>query len=508
MTEQTTRPVPRSHDSDHPDVVVSLGTDHHAFDRLVRWVDDCARRRRDLRFLVQHGHSAAPAVAEGTPFLSGEDLGGYMRRAQVVITHGGPGSIVQARGSGHLPIVVPRDPELDEHVDDHQLLFVRRLEEADRVRSCVSPQQLSALVDKALASPDGFRVRPSDDDGAERAALRAGELIDLLTSTDGVAEGATAATTATATAGDRTVDTWPEVTVVVPTRDRPELLRRTLRAVAGQDYPGRITTIVVFDNDQPDPSLAHSGGDRPVRVVTNTLTPGLAGARNTGVLAADTELVAFCDDDDIWLPGKLSAQVAVMLDEPGTEMVCCGIRVVYDRTEAVRTLDSTSVTFGDLLGSRLAELHPSTFLIRRRAMIGGCGTVSEEIPGSYAEDYELLLRLARRGPIRNIPEPGVRVLWHHRSHFSGRWRTVSTALRWLLDRYPEFALVPRGYARVAGQIAFAEASAGRRGAALRWIRATVRNRPAEGRAYLALMVVCGVPAGWIIRMLHLRGRGV
>jgi UDP-N-acetylglucosamine transferase subunit ALG13 len=528
LTEPTTRPVPSPDGSGHPDVVVSLGTDHHSFDRLVRWIDDYARRHRDLRFLVQHGHSAAPAVAAGTPFLSGEDLGEHMRRARVVVTHGGPGTIVQARRAGRLPIVVARDPELDEHVDEHQLLFVRRLEEAGRVRACATPQQLSALLDRALASPGEFRVDPGDGEGTERAALRAGELIDLLTDTRdtaaGTAEGPGAATgsavrTAASGTGARTAERTaapgadgpghpPGVTVVVPTRDRPELLRRTLRAISEQDYPGRITTIVVFDNDQPDPSLARSDGDRPVRVVTNTLTPGLAGARNTGVLAADTDLVAFCDDDDTWLPGKLRAQVAVMLDEPGTEMVCCGIRVVYDRVEAVRSLDRTSVTFGDLLGSRLTELHPSTFLIRRRAMLDGCGTVSEEIPGSYAEDYELLLRLARRAPIRNIPEPGVRVLWHRRSHFSGRWRTISTALRWLLERYPEFALVPRGHARVAGQIAFAEAASGRRRAALRWIGTTVRSRPAEARAYLALAVVCGLPAGWVTRALHLRGRGV
>ncbi|NKZ00317.1 glycosyltransferase [Nocardiopsis alborubida] len=546
MTEQTTRPVPRPDDSGHPDVVVSLGTDHHSFDRLVRWIDDYARRRRTLRFLVQHGHSAAPAVAAGTPFLPGEELGEHMRRARVVVAHGGPGTIVQARRAGRLPIVVARDPELDEHVDEHQLLFVRRLEEAGRIRSCATPQQLFALLDRALASPGDFRVDPGDGEGTERAALRAGELIDLLTGVrDAAAETAAgtaadpdapATGSAVRTAGSDTgplatnrtghqtadracaqtaartgaPDTAPRpgVTVVVPTRDRPELLRRTLRAINEQDYSGPITTIVVFDNDQPDPSLARSDGDRPVRVVTNTLTPGLAGARNTGVLAADTDLVAFCDDDDTWLPGKLRAQVDVMLDEPGTELVCCGIRVVYDRVEAVRSLDRTSVTFGDLLGSRLTELHPSTFLIRRRAMIDGCGTVSEEIPGSYAEDYELLLRLARRGPIRNIPEPGVRVLWHRRSHFSGRWRTISTALRWLLDRYPEFALVPRGHARVAGQIAFAEAASGRRRAALRWIGTTVRSRPAEARAYLALAVVFGVPAGWITRALHLRGRGV
>jgi UDP-N-acetylglucosamine transferase subunit ALG13/GT2 family glycosyltransferase len=516
VTEQTTTPAPIPDDSDHPDVVVSLGTDHHSFDRLVRWIDDYARRHRDLRVLVQHGHSDAPRKADGTPFLPGEELGELMRRARVVVAHGGPGTILQARGTGHVPIVVPRDPELGEHVDDHQLLFVQRLEDTERVRSCTTPQQLAELIDRALASPEEFRVGEDREEGPERAALRAGALIDLLTAPAGAAAAPAAGAVSPGPAPDGSAAaaepaatrTWPDVTVVVPTRDRPELLRRTLEAIHDQDYPGRVTTIVVFDNDLPDPSLARSEGRRPVRVVTNSMTPGLAGARNTGVLGSDTDLVAFCDDDDTWLPGKLTAQVTVMLDEPGTEMVCCGIQVVYDRVQAERVLDRTSITFADLLRSRLTELHPSTFLIRRRAMIGGCGTVSEEIPGSYAEDYELLLRLARRAPIRNIPEAGVRVLWHRRSYFSGRWQTIATALRWLLDHYPEFRLVPRGYARVSGQIAFAEASAGRRGPALRWIGRTLRHRPTEGRAALALLVVCGVPPAWILRLLHLRGRGL
>ncbi|GAB3731128.1 glycosyltransferase [Nocardiopsis nanhaiensis] len=553
MTEQTTRPEHRPDRSDHPDVVVSVGTDHHGFDRLVRWVDDYSRRHPDLRILVQHGHSSAPEKASGTPFMPSGDLSEAMHGASAVVTHGGPGTITQARSAGHLPIVVARDPELAEHVDEHQLLFVGRVEEAGRVRACSTSQRLHALLDQALASPDEFRVDPATDDGPKRAALRAGELIDLLTDGAGaagpvgggplprgtavggsIAQGPMDGTAVEATpvadaavaggsaesveagsveagteakTGDPT-DTWPPVTVVVPTRDRPELLRRTLEAVAEQDYPGRITTIVVYDNDQPDPSLARTEGDRPVRVVTNSLTPGLAGARNTGVLSADTSLVAFCDDDDTWMQDKLRAQVEVMRAEPGTDMVCCGIRVVYDEVESERVLERTSVTFADLLGSRLTELHPSTFLIRREAMVGGSGTVSEEIPGSYGEDYELLLRLARRGPIRNIPEPGVRVLWHKKSFFSERWQTISTALRWLLERYPEFGLVPHGYARIAGQIAFAEASAKRRRTALGWAGHTLRHRPSEGRAYLAFLVVCGVPPGWVLRLLHLRGKGL
>ncbi|GAA3723678.1 UDP-N-acetylglucosamine transferase subunit ALG13/GT2 family glycosyltransferase [Spinactinospora alkalitolerans] len=487
-----------------PLVLVTLGTDHHPFDRLVDWVDGYAREHSDVAVVVQHGASRAPTAAQGTAFLDRHLLGSLMKRAAAVVTHGGPATITEVRRRGRLPIAIARDPELGEHIDDHQLRFVTRLDDAGLARSCASSQQLAATLDKALAQPGDFRIDGVGGAGPAAAARAAGALIDLLTPP-------------VRSAADRPLPPpqapgaeppWPEVAVVVPTRDRPELLRRTLRSIAVQDYPGRITTLVVYDHDAPDHSLADESGDRRVLVLGNTMSPGLAGARNTGILAAGTDLVAFCDDDDTWLPHKLRAQVEVMLAEPDTELVCCGIRVAYDTAEAERVLDRTTVTFADLLRSRLTELHPSTFLIRRDAMVHGCGPVNEEIPGSYGEDYELLLRLARRGPVRNVPEAAVRVLWHRRSHFAGRWQTISTALRWLLAEYPEFRLVPHGYARVAGQIAFAEAAAGRRDAALEWILTTLRARPTEPRGYLALAVTCGLPAGAVLRTLHKRGKGV
>ena len=74
------------------------------------------------------------------------------------------------------------------------------------------------------------------------------------------------------------------------------------------DVPGEIDVVVVFDRVKPDMSLVQSG-PRPVRVLANTRTPGLAGARNTGIVAATGELIAFCDDDDYWLPTKIASQV-------------------------------------------------------------------------------------------------------------------------------------------------------------------------------------------------------
>ncbi|RLP97165.1 glycosyltransferase family 2 protein [Micromonospora sp. CV4] len=302
----------------------------------------------------------------------------------------------------------------------------------------------------------------------------------------------------------------PSVSVVVPTRDRPELLRAAVRAILAQEYPGPVEVVVVFDQSTPDESLTGlSGPDRAVRVVRNERTPGLAGARNSGTVAAEGELVAFCDDDDEWLPGKLAAQVDALAADPAAEFVCCGIRVSYDGHTVDRVLDRDRVTLDDLLRDRMTELHPSTFLIRGAALRNGFGLVDEEIPGSYAEDYEFLLRAARSAPLINLRTPSVLVRWHKRSYFAQRWDTISEALQWLLQRYPEFATQPAGEARVTGQIAFARAASGDRRGALRWARRTLRRNPREPRAYLALAVAGRVVrADAVLRTLHKRGRGI
>lgn len=303
---------------------------------------------------------------------------------------------------------------------------------------------------------------------------------------------------------------YPSVSAVVPTRDRPELLRTAVRAILAQDYPGPIEVVVVYDRSEPDWSLASTADPlRRVRVITNDRTPGLAGARNCGTLAAEGELIAFCDDDDEWLPGKLLAQVAALDAHPAAQFVSCGIRISYDGRTVDRVLARDSVPLAALLRDRMTELHPSTFLIRSVALRTGFGLVDEEIPGSYAEDYEFLLRAARAAPLINIRTPYVLVRWHRSSYFARRWDTISAALQWLLTRYPEFGTEPAGEARVAGQIAFARAASGDRRGALRWARRTLARNPREPRAYLALAVAGRVVrADAVLRALHRRGRGI
>ena len=117
----------------------------------------------------------------------------------------------------------------------------------------------------------------------------------------------------------------------------PSCCGRRISAILASDYSGSVRVLVVYDQSTPNPalesdaSLGVAGDLRRVTVLTNTRTPGLAGARNSGLLAAEAELVAFCDDDDTWLPDKLRAQVDALHDEPTAELVCCGIDVHYDR---------------------------------------------------------------------------------------------------------------------------------------------------------------------------------
>lgn len=302
---------------------------------------------------------------------------------------------------------------------------------------------------------------------------------------------------------------WPDVCAVVPTRDRPVLLRRAVRAILDQEYPGRIDCVVVFDQSEPHELDLPDRPGRSVTCITNSRTPGLAGARNSGVMHCGAELVTFCDDDDEWLPGKLRAQVSLLREHPDCPVVATGILVNYDGKDHPRLAPDRPLTHRDFLRDRLMEVNPCTVVIRRSAMLAEIGLVDEEIPGGYGEDYDWLLRASRAGPIRSVPDALVRVNWHTASFFSDRWRTIIAALHYLLERYPGFQDEPLGLARIEGQMAFAHAGLGERPAARSWARRALAHSPREPRAYVALLCSTGLVGNdTVVKLAHRAGRGI
>jgi UDP-N-acetylglucosamine transferase subunit ALG13 len=168
-----------------PLLLVTVGTDHHPFDRLVRWVDGWldspGGRAAGLRCLMQTGTSAAPAApaARWQAYLEFEALQAAMRDAAAVVCHGGPGTILGARHMGAMPIVVPRQHRLGEHVDDHQVAFARRLAAEGSVYLAEAEADLHRLLDRVAAEPAAFRA-PAEQRGTATAVRAFERLVDDL----------------------------------------------------------------------------------------------------------------------------------------------------------------------------------------------------------------------------------------------------------------------------------------------------------------------------------------
>ena len=299
------------------------------------------------------------------------------------------------------------------------------------------------------------------------------------------------------------------VSVVVPTHNRPHLVLDAVRSIISQDHAGPIEVLVVFDGCAPHPIAVDCPPGRTVRRVTNDRrTPGLAGARNTGILDATGDLIGFCDDDDAWLPRKLASQIAA-LREFGTEALCgTGSLVVSGAAAHARPGPRRVLGLDDFLRDRIMEIASGSFLVRRQTLVEQIGLLDEQLPGSYGEDYDLLLRAARVLPVINVAEPLLRVSFHPGSFYVARWRTVIDALTYLLAKHPEFDAVPEGRARIRGQIAYAHAALGDRASARRMAREVLRDNRREKRAYAALLASAGVPAPWVSGLARRFGRGI
>jgi glycosyltransferase involved in cell wall biosynthesis len=299
---------------------------------------------------------------------------------------------------------------------------------------------------------------------------------------------------------------WPSVTVIVPTRDRPVMLARAVQSIIGQSYPGDVECVIVFDQSDPAEVDVELPPGRRVRLLTNTRTLGAAGARNTGIIASDGPLVAFCDDDDAWDADKLRLQVE-LLDVAPLGFISCGTRIHYADRVITRSAPG-SVSLQQLVRQRHPELGVPTFLLRRDALTE-IGLLDEQVPGSNGEDYDFLLRAARRGPIDAVRQPLVDVFWHQQSYFTQHWQIIADSNEYLLGKHPELAADPRGRARIEGQVAFAHAALAHRAAAWRASFRALRGNPLERRPYLALAVAAGIiPASSIVRLANRRGRGV
>lgn len=110
-------------------IFVTVGTHEQQFNRLVKKVDELKGEgliKEDV--LIQTGYTTyEPKSCDWKQWIPYQDMIQYVKKAHIVITHGGPSSFIMPLQLGKTPIVVPRRLEYNEHVNNHQVDFTRKM---------------------------------------------------------------------------------------------------------------------------------------------------------------------------------------------------------------------------------------------------------------------------------------------------------------------------------------------------------------------------------------------
>ena len=105
--------------------------------------------------------------------------------ASVVVVQGGPGSILDAREVGHIPIAIPRRPELHEVVDGHQIAFTRTMATHGEAIAVETSEDLFSELSHAMSNPQAMRTKPRHS----HPELAAQKIEEALTHLDRVVTG-------------------------------------------------------------------------------------------------------------------------------------------------------------------------------------------------------------------------------------------------------------------------------------------------------------------------------
>jgi glycosyltransferase involved in cell wall biosynthesis len=229
----------------------------------------------------------------------------------------------------------------------------------------------------------------------------------------------------------------PKISIILPTYTRRHILPRTISSVFAQNE--KDFELIIVDDCSLDDTRAYlaSLDDPRIRILTPPNNLGTAGARNLGLQAARADVIAFLDDDDVYLVNRLSAPLAVFAREPDVvATLSSSVKFDLKRTQIAQMPDLTlaPAAFEWALVCDLIGVEGTSITVRRQTALD-IGGFSEGM--KWIDDREFLIRAAIHGSGHLIAEPLWQKYWSDDSQ-STNWEQAGLSLLSYVAKQPDF----------------------------------------------------------------------
>jgi glycosyltransferase involved in cell wall biosynthesis len=224
----------------------------------------------------------------------------------------------------------------------------------------------------------------------------------------------------------------PDISVIIPTFNRRDLVSRALASVLLQEDAD--FEVLVVDDRSTDGTYdaLRSLGDPRVRVLRQPSNRGVSAARNRGIAEARAPWVAFLDDDDFWAEDRLARHLEVAASS-AADWVYGPVFVVREDGEVVGRIPATDdLGMTERLRGGTASVTPSTVSVRTSVALAAGGF---DVKLSAYADWDLWIRLGRRGELGHCPDALVAYADHGDKMRVREWATMPGEFAYLVSKH-------------------------------------------------------------------------
>jgi|TARA_B100001093_G_scaffold180291_1_gene172880 glycosyltransferase involved in cell wall biosynthesis len=219
-----------------------------------------------------------------------------------------------------------------------------------------------------------------------------------------------------------------DISVIIPTLDRRELLKRTLDSVIRQTKKPR--EIIVVDNGSKDQTYEMVSSLFSNVIYLKENKKGVSVSRNKGILSAKSKWIALLDSDDVWKPEKLEKQINFHIENPKYRLIHTN-EIWYRNNKFLNQLKKHKKSGGNIFKNSLSLccISPSSTLVKKE-IFSDYGYFDESL--EVCEDYDMWVRITAKEEVGYIEKPMVIKYGGHSDQLSKKY--------WGMDRFRIFSL--------------------------------------------------------------------